>query len=71
MQISQEAGFVLCIDGRPIRPIAFALSLEEAKGLATKHLCRNHSFTIESYVAPAPTQRWVYDHAINNWVEQR
>lgn len=68
MQITQEAGFVLSIDGNPI---GFAPSLEEAKHLATKHFNQKSSLSIESYFAPAPCQRWVYDYQINSWVEQR
>lgn len=53
------------------KPTSVVNSLEEAKQLAEPHIVNRLSLRIESLVAPAPSQIWIYDHRITDWVEQR
>lgn len=46
-------------------------SLDEAKQLAGQYIANSPSLRIESFVAPAPSQVWIYDYQIDDWVEQR
>ncbi|MDQ3773657.1 MAG: hypothetical protein M3461_04410 [Pseudomonadota bacterium] len=62
-------GYVLYIDEKPTtNPVN---TLEEARQLAAPHIMNRGRLKIESLVAPAPSQIWIYDYHENDWVEQR
>lgn len=53
------------------KPTSLQNTLDEAKQLAGQCIANRPSLRIESLVAPAPSQVWIYDHQIDDWVEQR
>lgn len=52
------------------KPTILQNSLNEAKQLAGQYIANSPSLRIESFVAPAPSQVWIYDYQIGDWVEQ-
>lgn len=50
------------------KPTSLQNSLDEAKQLAGQYIANRPSLRIESFVAPAPSQGWIYDHQIGDWV---
>lgn len=60
--------YMIYIDDKPTIP---QNSLDEAKQLAGQYIANRPSLRIESFVAPAPSQVWIYDYQIDDWVEQR
>jgi hypothetical protein len=61
-------GYMVYIDDKSTRVVD---TLEEAKHLAAPYIVNRRSPRIESLVAPAPSQIWIYDFDIEDWVEQR
>jgi hypothetical protein len=61
-------GYMLFVENKPH---GFGQILEEAKSLAANSMSCKQQLRIESYVAPAPSQVWLYDYDIKAWVEQR
>jgi hypothetical protein len=62
-------GYVLYTDDKPTtNPVN---TLEEAKQLAAPHIMNKRPLKIASFVAPVPSQIWIYDYDENDWVEQR
>lgn len=53
------------------KPTSLQNSLDEAKQLAGQYIANRPSLRIESLVSQAPSQVWIYDHHIDDWVEQR
>lgn len=45
-------------------------TLGEAQEAAEPHIANAARLKIESYAAPAPSQEWLYDYEIADWVEQ-
>ena len=45
-------------------------TFEDAKRHAATHLQTGDQLRIESWVAPAPSQVWIFDKSIEAWVEQ-
>jgi hypothetical protein len=61
-------GDILYVDERPTPGTN---SFDEAKKLAKQYIKTTSPLRIESFVAPERSQIWIYDHEINDWVEQR
>ncbi len=61
-------GYMLYINDKPEAPVN---SLKEAQHSAAPHMLNKPSLRIESFVAPAQSQTWIYDHQIKDWVEQK
>lgn len=61
-------GYLVYIDEKPTSD--FVDSIEDAKQFAAPFIVNKPSLRIESFVAPAPSQILIYDHQINEWVEQ-
>lgn len=60
--------FVLHVDGEARRPVG--RTLQEAQDAAIPFLSSASELRIVSFVAPAPSRTWVYDRAVNSWVER-
>lgn len=61
------SNYMLYVDEKPTRVVN---SLEEARQLAAPHVAKKIPLKIESYVAPAPSQIWIYDYSLDDWVKQ-
>lgn len=61
-------GYMIYIDDKPTNVVN---SLEEAKQLVGPQMVNRSSLRIESLVAPAPSQIWIYDYKVPQWVEQK
>ncbi len=46
-------------------------TLEAAKQLAVPYIVNRRLLRIESLGAPTPSQFWIYDYDVEDWVEQR
>jgi hypothetical protein len=61
-------GYMVYVDEKPTSSVVN--SLKEAKEFAAPYIVNGPSIRIESFVAPAPSQIWIYDYQIKDWVEQ-
>ncbi|MGO9139728.1 MAG: hypothetical protein ACLP9S_05200 [Syntrophales bacterium] len=59
--------YILYIDGNPTQMVN---SLEKAKQLAEPYITDRKTLRIESLVAPARSEIWIYDSKDKDWVEQ-
>jgi hypothetical protein len=62
-----QVDFMLYVDGSPSSGHD---SLEEAQASASAHMARKAQLRIVTFSAPAPSQAWYYDYAVQGWVHQ-
>ena len=60
--------YVLFLDGKAT---TVHKTLQDAQAAAKPHIDRKMPVTIESMVAPAPSEIWYYDHDLPGWVRRQ
>jgi len=63
-----EMGYMLYVDDKPT---IMGTSYKEAKKAANTNSIIPLPLRIESFVAPMPSQIWIYDYTIQEWIEQK